>query len=98
VQIAPWVSLSFNPRSLDWRQEPSKERTAVFRRGCSPAARSKGRRGLRGLRGFERTTCRGSWRSEKGISTRARGGGEEVTVDGSAPVVNVNREPAHELQ
>jgi hypothetical protein len=70
----------------------------MFRRGGSPAARFKGRRGLRGLQGFERTTCRGSWRSEKGIPTRARGGGGETNDDDGAPAVDVDRKPAHELQ
>jgi hypothetical protein len=76
----------------------SKGRTAVFRRDRSPAARSKGRRGCRSSRRFCCTTCRGSWRSEEEIPTRARGGGGEVTVGDGAPAVNVGRGPAHELQ
>jgi hypothetical protein len=70
----------------------------MFRRGGSPAARSEGRESLRGSRGFECTTCRGSWWSEKGIPTRARSGGGGVDDDGGAPAVNVGREPAHENQ
>jgi hypothetical protein len=76
----------------------------MFRRGGSPAARSKGRRGLRNSRRFGCTPCRGLWWSEKRISIRTRGGGGEVTVDGEAPAVdgeapavNVGKGPAHEL-
>jgi hypothetical protein len=70
----------------------------MFRRGKSPAARSEGRESLRGSRGFECTTCRGSWWSEEVIPMRAQGGGGRVDDDGGAPVVNVSREPTHELQ
>jgi hypothetical protein len=70
----------------------------MFRREGSPAARSKGRESLRGSRGFECTTCRGSWWLEEGIPTRARGGGGGVDDDGGALAVNVGREPTHENQ
>jgi hypothetical protein len=69
----------------------------MFRRRRSPAARSEGRESFRDSWGFESTTCRGSWRSEEEIPTRARGGGREVIVGGGAPAVNVGRGPAHEL-
>jgi hypothetical protein len=70
----------------------------MFRRRRSPAARSEGRESFRGLRGFECTTCRGSWWSEEEIPTRARGGGGETNNDDGAPAVDVGRKPAHELQ
>jgi hypothetical protein len=71
---------------------------AVFRRDRSPTARSEGRRGLRGSRGFECTTCQGSWWLEKGIPTRARGGGGGVDDDGGAPAANTGEEPARKNQ
>jgi hypothetical protein len=70
----------------------------MFRRGGSPAATSEGRESLRGSRGFECTTCRGSWWSEKGIPTRARSGGEGVDDDGGAPGANTGVEPARKHQ
>jgi hypothetical protein len=94
----PWVFKSSNTGSLGWGSKQSRKRAAVFRRRRSPAARSKGRRGLRGLRRFCCTTCRGLGWSVRWISTRTRGGGGGVTVDGEAPAVNVGREPAHENQ
>jgi hypothetical protein len=70
----------------------------MFRRRGSPAARSEGRGGFRSSRRFRCTPYRGLWWSEEWISTRTRGVGGEVTIDGEAPAANVGREPAHELQ
>jgi hypothetical protein len=70
----------------------------VFRRGESPAVRSEGRRGLRSSRWFESTKCRELRWSETRISTRTRGGGEEVSVDGEVPVTGVGGGSVYKLQ
>jgi hypothetical protein len=70
----------------------------VFRRGGSPAARSEGRRGLRSSRRSGNTKCRGLHGSETWVSTRTRGGGGGVTVDGEVPVTGVGEGVAQELQ
>jgi hypothetical protein len=70
----------------------------MFRRGGSPAARSEGRESLRGSRGFECTTCRGSQWSGKGIPARARSSGGGVNGDDGALAANTGEEPARKLQ
>jgi hypothetical protein len=70
----------------------------MFLRWRSPAARSEGRGGFRSSRRFCCTSCRGLGWSGENIPTRARGGGGGVDDNGGAPVVNVGKEPAHELQ
>jgi hypothetical protein len=70
----------------------------MFRRRWSPAVRSKGRERLRGLRWSCCTTCRGLGWPEREISTRTRGGGGGVTIDGEVLAVNVGKGPAHENQ
>jgi hypothetical protein len=94
----PWIFDSSKPRSLSRRLKQSKGGAAVFRRRWSPAARSKGRERLRDSRWSCCATCRGLGWPEREVSTRTRGGGGEVSVDGNAPVVNVGSKPAHELQ
>jgi hypothetical protein len=86
VQIAPWTFKSFNTRSLSWRQTQSKGRMAVFRRGRSPAARSKGGRGCRSSRGFCCTSRRG-WGGRKDGSWR----GPEVAAERSPSTTRLRR-------
>jgi hypothetical protein len=76
---------------LGCEPKQSKAGVVLFRRWWSPAARSKGRRGLRDLWWFCCVTCRGLGWPEREISTRTRGGGGKVTVDGEVPAVNFGK-------
>jgi hypothetical protein len=98
VHITPWIFDSSNPRSLAVNQSRARRG-----RPCSGDGGHR-RRGLRagkdsGAYGGPVALLVEDWDGrEREISTRTRGGGGGVTVDGEVPVVNVGKGPAHENQ